>query len=124
MAGNDSTIEDPHETGRFEDWIEIYNAGNLDINMGGMYLTDDLSNPTLWKIPQGISISSKGCLIFWVDSNEDQGIMHTNFKLDKDGEEIGLFATTGNGNMIIDRVSFGEQDSDISYTRIYDYGTP
>ncbi|MGA1839686.1 MAG: carbohydrate-binding domain-containing protein [bacterium] len=124
MAENTSAVENPDQTGSFEDWIEIYNAGDLAVNMSGMYLTDDLSNPTLWKIPGGVNIPSKGCLVFWADNNKDQGIMHANFKLNKDGEEIGLFATTANGNMTIDKVSFGEQISDISYSRIYDYGAP
>ena len=50
--------------------------------------------------------------------------MHTNFKLSKGGEAIGLFNTDAKGNLPIDTVTFGEQTTDISYGRIYDGGAP
>ena len=49
MASNSSSIRDPQ--GHYEDWIEIYNAGADAINMAGMYLTDNTSIPTKWRIP-------------------------------------------------------------------------
>lgn len=54
MADNDSTIQDPCGSG-YPDWIELYNAGSTAIDIGGMYLTDDASDPTKWMIPVGIS---------------------------------------------------------------------
>ncbi len=45
MAENDTTIQDPDGTG-FPDWIEIYNGGDTTVDLGGLYLTDDLSEPT------------------------------------------------------------------------------
>ena len=40
MASNNTTITDPQ--GDFDDWIEIYNADTYPVNIGGMYITDDL----------------------------------------------------------------------------------
>ncbi len=57
MAENDSTIQDPEGSG-YPDWIELYNAGPNAIELGGMYLTDDESDPTKWMIPAGISGST------------------------------------------------------------------
>jgi len=57
MADNDSTIQDPEGSG-YPDWIELYNAGPSAIELGGMYLTDDESDPTKWMIPAGISGST------------------------------------------------------------------
>ncbi|MHC4477601.1 MAG: PEP/pyruvate-binding domain-containing protein [Planctomycetota bacterium] len=54
MAENDSTIEDP-DGGGYPDWIELYNAGTTVIDLGGMYLTDDMNDPTMWMIPVGIT---------------------------------------------------------------------
>jgi hypothetical protein len=56
MADNDTTIADAN--GEYDDWIEIYNAGSTAINLSGMYLTDDASDPTKWMIPVGISGST------------------------------------------------------------------
>ena len=50
MASNNSSVPDPQ--GQYEDWIEIYNFGSSAIDIGGFYLTDDLSNPTKWQIPE------------------------------------------------------------------------
>ena len=51
MADNEYTIEDPNEPGEYPDWIEIYNAGPNAVDLGGMYLTDDLNDTTKWMIP-------------------------------------------------------------------------
>ncbi|MHC4479013.1 MAG: PEP/pyruvate-binding domain-containing protein, partial [Planctomycetota bacterium] len=54
MAENDTTIQDPHGSG-YPDWIELYNAGDSVVDLGGMYLTDDMNEPTEWMIPVGIT---------------------------------------------------------------------
>ncbi len=95
MANNKSTIEDPDQPGAFEDWIEIHNPGAAAVDMSGMYLTDNLANPTKWKVPQGVTVPPKGYLVFWADNDPGQGPLHTNFKLAADGEEIGLYSTDG-----------------------------
>ena len=70
MASNSSGITD--EFGEFEDWIEIYNPGNNDIDLSNLYLTDDFNQPTLWQIPKPTSetttIPSKGYVLFWADN--------------------------------------------------------
>jgi len=53
MADNDSIIAD--EFSQYDDWIEIYNAGVSAVDLGGMYLTDNLDDPMNWMIPVGIS---------------------------------------------------------------------
>lgn len=111
-------------TGGYGDWIELYNAGASSINLGGMYLTDNLSDPTQWQIPEGVIIPPDGYLLFWADGNNEQSNMHTSFKLDKSGEAIGLFDTDAKGNQAIDTVTFGNQTMNIPYGRIYDSGAP
>ncbi|MBN1347355.1 MAG: lamin tail domain-containing protein [Phycisphaerae bacterium] len=120
MAENDATIEDPDGSGGYPDWIEIYNAGDVDVDLGGMYLTDDLTNPTQWRIPDGVVIPAGGHLLFWADNDEEQGETHTNFKLDAEGEAVGLFDTAENGYAEIDAVTFGTQTSDVSFGRQVD----
>jgi hypothetical protein len=124
MASNTSTLEDPCEEGEFPDWIELYNAGPIPIDLGGMYLTDQLSNPTRWQIPAGVSIGPGEYLLFWADDDADanQGPTHTNFKLraSEDGEEVGVFDR--DGTTMIDGIKFGAQVTDISYGRYADAG--
>ncbi len=118
MANNDSTIADPDEVSAYEDWIEIYNPGTSAVGMGGLYLTDDLTSPTKWVIPQGVTIPAGGHLLFWADGETVQGKTHANFKLSADGEAVGLFQA--DGQTAIDSVVFGAQGLDVAYGRYPD----
>jgi len=53
MASNKSTIEDPCNPGSHPDWIELYNGTEHAITLNGLYLTDDVNDPTQWQIPEG-----------------------------------------------------------------------
>jgi len=117
MAANETTIEDPDEDGAFEDWIEIYNAEAYDVDLGGMVLTDDPNDLGGYTIPTGVVIPAGGYLLFWADSDSEQGDLHTNFKLDRAGEFVGLYGTEDNGHGLIDSIKFGEQIEDTSYGR-------
>jgi hypothetical protein len=55
MADNKNTIEDPDESGEFPDWVELYNGTSDTIILSGMFLTDDLNDPTKWQIRTPLS---------------------------------------------------------------------
>jgi len=116
MASNNSVYEDPDNPGEYSDWIEIYNAGDEAIDMSGMYITDNLNNPTQWQIPGGVILDDDDYLVILADLLDYQGAaLHTNFKLGAGGEQIGLFHS--NGTTEIDSIDFDqvEQYTDISY---------
>ncbi len=100
------------EFGNYSDWIELYNSENYSINISGFYLTDDLDNSTKWKIPDNTIIEANGFLLFWADG-ENTG-NHTNFKLNSDNGEIGIF---NNNALFINEVSYDSQLTDISWGR-------
>jgi spore coat protein CotH len=116
MADNQITIAGPDET--YPDWIELYNAGNETIDLSGMYLTDNLANPTKWRFPNDTSIGPKGYLLIWADNSSDRSSSHTSFALNANGEEVGLFAS--DGETLIDSVVFVKQIGDVSYGRLPD----
>lgn len=118
MADNDSAIVDPG--GDYDDWLEIYNGGSQALNLEGMYLTDDFGEPTQWEFPD-VTIEPGGFLLVWCDEDEGDPGIHTNFKLSRSGEEIGFYDT--DGSTIIDTITFGSQQTDISYGRETD-GSP
>ncbi len=124
MASNTKTMADP-VNGHFSDWFELYNAGPGPADLGGCYLTGNLTNKTKFRIPAGYVIPPHGYLLVWADN--DSGLntpaipdLHVNFKLSADGEEIGLFGPDGT---VIDAVSYSPQTSDISQGRYPDGGT-
>lgn len=120
MADNDNVIEDPDEPGEYADYFELYNAEDYTVDLGGMHLTDDLSDPTQFEIPAGVLIGPKSFLIFWADDDTEQGPTHTNFKLGADGEEIGLYGSRADCLAEVDTISFGPQTTDVAEGRFAD----
>lgn len=131
--------------GEASDWIELYNNSQITVDIGGCYLTDDDADPTQWQLPAGageLILHPGDYLIVFASGkteaeNPDNypyvdpaGHLHTNFKLSKDGEYLGLFAADGS-TLIHEynhislgggEVGYPSQETDISYG--YYYGEP
>jgi hypothetical protein len=118
MANNDSYFQ--NEFGEYEDWIELYNENDFEVDIGGMFLTDSLGHKTMSRIPttepDATTISPNGYLIIWADKEEEKGALHLNFKLSALGEEVGLIGS--DGITILDTISFGSQTKNVSYGRL------
>ncbi len=116
MADNETFIPDP--AGGFDDWVEIYNTSVTDtIPVGGLYLTDNLSNPHRWALPD-TTILPGGFLIIWCDNDLLAGKMHAAFKLGAGGEQVGLFDR--DGITPVDTLTYPEQEEDMSWGRYPD----
>lgn len=118
MADNEDTYQDPQEAGAYEDWFEVFNPGTTAVDMSGMYITDNLNNPTKWKVPNGVTVPARGYLVFMADSEAAQGSQHTSWSLSADGEAIAIYQT--DGKTLIDSYSFGIQQGDVSIGRTTD----
>jgi hypothetical protein len=119
LASNSSINIDP-DFHSYSDWLEIFNPQNDTVDLSNYFLTDDLNNPAKWQIPEGVSIAPGEFLIFWADGkNVVLNSYHTNFKLSKSGEEIGLFDSTG---VLIDKIVYENQITDIVFGRQPDGG--
>jgi hypothetical protein len=119
MAKNNNGIQD--EMGSYEDWVEIWNPGETTVQLGGIFLTDDLSQTTKWSFPD-TSIAPGDFLVIWCDDDTGDGPLHTNFKLGASGEELGLFDSLAADNVEIDSYVFGAQSADVSEGREFDGG--
>jgi hypothetical protein len=126
MASNTNTLADPSEFPNlaFDDWFELYNAGPDPVDLGGYWLTDNLSNPRGFMVPSnGVYVIQPGAfLLLWAD--EDSAInsstlvdLHVNFRLNAGREDIGLFAPD---LTLMDSVRFTNQISDVSEGRFAD----
>ena len=118
MASNSTTLAD--NTGEYDDWIEIYNAGNESLDLGQYYLTDDLSNPSKFDLQELPDIPAHGYLIIFADEDGSQGYDHANFKLDREGEVLAIVRISGSDTAFVDSLSYGSQLTDISYGRYPD----
>lgn len=120
LADNTITLADPAD-GQFEDWLELYNPGTNAVDVGGYYLTDNLTNKFQFLIPNNghYVIPPGGYLLVWADNEDNQNStnradLHASFALSKGGEAIGLFAADGT---TIDAITFGAQTSDVTEGR-------
>lgn len=120
MADNLAVLADPAD-GNFEDWFEIFNPGTNAVDLGGYFLTDNLTNKFQFQIPATgqYLIPAGGYLLVWADNESGQNAtnrsdLHVNFALAKGGEALGLFAADGTQ---IDAITFGAQTSNVSEGR-------
>ncbi|UFH52493.1 CotH kinase family protein [Spirosoma sp. KNUC1025] len=118
MASNSHSVADG--TGSYEDWVEIYNPNAMAVDIGGYYITDNLSSPTKYRLPTGSAqtvIPANGYLILWASEVLTRGANHINFKLSAGGEAVGLFRPNGGSVETVDQVTFGAQRTDVSWGR-------
>ncbi len=116
VAASKDTIDGVADAdGEFDDWIELYNNTNQAIDLTGFFLTDKLDQPLKWTFPANTIIEAGDYLMVWADKDEDQAGLHTNFKLEKNGEALMLAHEDGT---VIDSLSFGEQLANVAMARI------
>ncbi len=125
LAATDQCCDDGY--GEMEDFIEIFNPGTEDVDIGGLWITDNLDDTDDWEqIPTTDSstttVAAGGHIVIWADKDQSsQGILHTDdIKLSADGEDIGLIFISGTDTIFVDSLSFGAQTDDISYGRYPD----
>lgn len=117
LASNDTTNEDSN--GDYDDWLELYNNGDVAIDLEGYSITDDITDFEQFVFPAGSQIEPGGYVVVWADGDLDQDGYHADFKISASGETLYLANAESN---IIDSVSFDTQEADISYGR-YPNGT-
>jgi hypothetical protein len=121
MADNETVIPDDFNV--YSDWIELYNGGNSSVQVGGLFITDDLKVQTQWQLPGDMELEAEGYLVLWASGNASQGDLHLPFALGAGGEELGLYTTSEDGTPVqIDAVSFGSQEPDEAAARETDGG--
>ena len=69
------------------DWIELYNTTDTDINLAGVYLSDNPAKPYKYQISRTsdssqLIIPAHGYRIIWCDDKEPINQLHAGFKLE------------------------------------------
>ncbi len=83
------------EDGDFSDWIEIHNRSSQPVNLGGWFLTDDPAQPEKWPFPDRV-LGPQAYLVVFASGKDRKTVepdtaLHANFKLNRDGEFLGLY---------------------------------
>lgn len=113
VASNSGSLLD--EDNESSDWIELYNAGTESVNLTGWHLTDDIDRLRKWNFP-AVELPPDSFLVVFASDKDRTSVgspLHTNFKLDADGEYLAL---THNGAIVSEfSPTFPSQFSDVSY---------
>lgn len=87
-----------NEYGKKNDWVELYNTTDAEIDVEGMYLSDDADNPMKYQLTAGgtganTKIPAHGYLLVWCDNQATTSRgLHASFKLSGEGGVVLLTA--------------------------------
>lgn len=115
MADSKGGLEDAD--GDSPDWIEITNPGPTAVNLGGWYLTDDPAALTKWQFPSPVMVPASTSLVVFASSKDRRtpgAALHTNFKLDPDGDSILLVKPDGD-TIASSILNFPPQEENVSF---------
>ncbi len=125
VAASDGSLVDEEESE--EDWIEISNDGSEAVALGGWTLTDDATEPDKWLFPDVVLAPQERLIVFasGKDRRDPEAELHTNFKLDAEGEYLGIYPAEIPRVAIEEftpkyphqrsGVAYGRQDGEIGY---------
>lgn len=106
--------------GSAPDWVELYNGTGASVNLSGWGLTDEETDQYKFKFPN-VTIKSGEYLLVYCSGDEqtdnEDGILRTGFKLSSKGEFLALTDARGN---TVQAMNLDSMPSDISYGRADD----
>jgi hypothetical protein len=112
MAADQAIIID--ENGEYPDWVEVHNPGDSPLSLSGWCLTDDEADPTAWCFSAGTLGADEYLVVFASEDDVDGPPIHTNFKLKKGGEYLGVYDP--DGQPVCEYVpDFPQQYDNVSY---------
>jgi hypothetical protein len=118
VAQNQTSLFDPADNDA-DDWFEMFNPNPYPVDLGGYYLSDNVTNTTQFRIPDGYFVPAGGYLLVWADDETGQNEinrtdLHVNFGLSRTGDAIALFSSDG---ALVDSITFTNQTLDVSEGR-------
>jgi hypothetical protein len=89
-----------------DEWIELYNAGTLAVDLGGWMLDDGGEGDAPYVLPAGVALEPGAFLVLY---RQETGI-----SLEDGGDTVRLLDALG---QVVDAVPFEQLDPDTSYSR-------
>ncbi len=93
LASNGTGIVD--ENGDSSDWIECVNVSANAVDLDGWYLTDAAGDLTRWRFPSRVLEAGAYLVVFASGKDRTGEELHTNFRLDADGDYLALVEPDG-----------------------------
>ena len=141
MAAQTDVLADPTD-GRYDDYIELHNAAAAPVDLSGLWLSDKPFSPQGWSFPAGAVLAPGEYLCVWTDGDGGRcprpppepgdgqdcpdptsaatGSYHTNFALEREGDQIYLFDRAEEGFGVIHGLEFESQTVNVALSLVPD----
>lgn len=86
-------------------WVELYNAGTSNIDLGTYYLTDSYTNLTRWAFPAGTTLAPGAFKVVWLDNEPGESVggeLHANFRAPLTNGTVALVTSYNGTNTVMD----------------------
>lgn len=106
-ASNDMLVNDLFKK---DDWVELYNTTDVDLNVNGLYISDNAEKPTKYQISapkdKAAILPAHGHIIVWCSKREAKSDIHASFKLAND--EGSVVVITSSADFVANNAAFFE----------------
>ncbi len=119
--------------GDFGAWVELYNVGDKDISLGGLYLSDNENNKMKWAFPEITLGAGKYITVFMngkeAEYKEGEDI-HASFTLSGDETVLAIYNGAGveidktSVQPLIGNLTYGRDDVEFDKWQFYPKATP
>lgn len=104
--------------GSTPDWVELYNLGGTNIDLGDYSLSDDSLAPRKYVFAPGTIITGGGYVRLRCDGSLPGSSTNTGFNIKAEGGSVYLFAPLAQGGALLNAVTYGLQATDYSISRL------
>lgn len=102
------------------DWVELFNPGAGSIDLSGCSLTDDVTVPRKYVIPEGRTIPAGEFRVWNAGGSPTPGLDDLGFAFAAEGGGVFLFARPEQGGGLLDGVRYGNQPAAHALGRVPD----
>jgi hypothetical protein len=92
-------------------WIELYNAGTVEVALDGLFLSDNYTNLAQWAFPNGTSINPGEFKVIFVDGAADESTpeeLHTPFRLSAGSGSVALSRLQHGSISVLDYLNYSD----------------
>lgn len=76
-----NTLSLASPSGKRTAWAELYNPGNSDVSLGGIYLSNNAENPLMFALPDTVLPAKGRIIVFFAGKKAKAGSTEVTFKL-------------------------------------------
>ena len=113
------------QSGYCPDWIELWNPSEVDSDLSGWFLTDDINKPRKWRFPK-IVVAAGARLLVYASGRDikDSLPLETNFRLGASDQYVALIKPDGKTTAQLMTFSRFDTRHGISFGRVENGSAP